>query len=64
MNLMLTSPQTTLGIQESGTWPKVSGKTGPSKDLDWPAPTVIFPELAQCAFLNYSVDYYLNSNRG
>ncbi|KAK5132552.1 hypothetical protein LTR08_008869 [Meristemomyces frigidus] len=49
---------TTQGVQASGQWEPVSGKTGPSKILDWPSPSVIFPDLPQCAFLNYSITYY------
>ncbi|KAK0280728.1 hypothetical protein LTR35_007754 [Friedmanniomyces endolithicus] len=49
---------TTQGVRESGPWPPVSSKTGPTKQLDWPAPTVEFPDLPQCAFLNYSINYY------
>ncbi|TKA61436.1 hypothetical protein B0A55_11600 [Friedmanniomyces simplex] len=49
---------TTQGVRESGPWQPVSSKTGPTKKLDWPAPTVIFPDLPQCAFLNYSIEYY------
>lgn len=55
---------TTQGVRASGPWSEVTSKTGPSKNLDWPAPTVEFPELPQCAWLNYSISYYLDSNRG
>ncbi|KAK3677710.1 hypothetical protein LTR78_002560 [Recurvomyces mirabilis] len=50
---------TTQGVRESGPWLPVNSKTGPTKKLDWPSPTVTFPDLAQCAFLNYSINYYL-----
>ncbi len=55
---------TTQGVKVSGPWSEVSSKTGSTKNLDWPAPTVEFPDLPQCAFLNYSIGYYLDSNRG
>ncbi|KAK3108009.1 hypothetical protein LTR53_017851, partial [Teratosphaeriaceae sp. CCFEE 6253] len=37
---------TTAGVKASGSWNPVNSKTGPTKDLDWPAPTVQFPDLA------------------
>ncbi len=55
---------TTQGVQQSGPWNEVSSTTGPTKELNWPAPTVEFPDMPQCAFLNYSITYYLDSNRG
>ncbi|KAK4541604.1 hypothetical protein LTR36_007901 [Oleoguttula mirabilis] len=51
---------TTTGVQESGPWLAVSSKTGPTKILDYPAPTVEFPDMPQCAFLNYSITYYVD----
>ncbi|KAK3715664.1 hypothetical protein LTR37_006889 [Vermiconidia calcicola] len=55
---------TTAAVEEGGAWEEVQSKTGPTKALDYPALTVEFPDLPQCAFLNYSISYYLNSNRG
>ena len=52
-------PQTTKGVKESGPWEEIRGKTGPTKALDYPAPTVEFPDMQQCLFLNYSISYYL-----
>ncbi len=51
-------------MKESGPWEQVRGEKGPTKALDYPAPTVDFPDLAQCVFLNYSITDYLESNRG
>ncbi|KAK2813716.1 hypothetical protein FQN50_000114 [Emmonsiellopsis sp. PD_5] len=48
------------GIQESGPWLPVSGKTGPAKSLDYPARTGDFPDLAQCAWLKYPITFYLD----
>ncbi|KAK5109734.1 hypothetical protein LTR62_006574 [Meristemomyces frigidus] len=50
----------TQGVRESGPWQPVNSKTGPTKQLDFPAPTVQFPDLAQCTFLNYTLEYYFN----
>ncbi|EMC91380.1 hypothetical protein BAUCODRAFT_80219 [Baudoinia panamericana UAMH 10762] len=53
---------TTQGVQQSGPWFPVNSQTGPTKQLDFPSPTVQFPDLAQCAFLNYSINYYFQPN--
>nr|OQO20356.1 hypothetical protein B0A51_12020 [Rachicladosporium sp. CCFEE 5018] len=53
----------TIGVQQSGPWLPVQSETGPTKDLDYPAKTQIFPDLAQCTFLNYTLAYYLNGGR-
>ncbi|GAB1726935.1 hypothetical protein NU195Hw_g2851t1 [Hortaea werneckii] len=50
----------TAGVEESGPWLPVHGENGPSKVLNFPAPTVEFPDMPQCAFLNYSISYYLD----
>ncbi|KAK3699485.1 hypothetical protein LTR37_016442 [Vermiconidia calcicola] len=55
---------TIAAVKEGGAWEEVQSKTGPTKALDYPALTVEFPDLPQCAFLNYSIGYYLDSNRG
>ncbi|EXJ87912.1 esterase/lipase [Capronia coronata CBS 617.96] len=47
------------GVQESGLWDKVSSDTGPIKHLDYPALTGTFVDVPQCAWLNYSLSYYL-----
>lgn len=47
-------------IRETGSWDPVSSDQGPAKQLEYPSPTVVFPELKQCAFLNYSISYYLD----
>lgn len=46
-------------VRETGTWEPVSSVAGPAKKLDYPSPTVQFPDVEQCAFLNYSLNYYL-----
>lgn len=45
--------------EESGPWLPVTSNKGPSKSLDAVSRTVEFPELEQCAWLNYSISYYL-----
>lgn len=46
-------------VRKTGSWDPVSSDQGPTKQLDYPSPTVNFPDLQQCAFLNYSMSYYL-----
>lgn len=50
---------TLAAVRETGTWDPVQGERGPAKQLDYPARTIDFPEVEQCAFLNYSLSYYL-----
>jgi carboxylesterase type B len=47
-------------IQKTGPWEKVSGDEGKIKLLDYPSVTSGFLDVEQCAFLNYSLPYYLN----
>lgn len=47
-------------VEDSGPWEPVSSSTGPAKGLDAVSRTINFPELEQCAFLNYSISYYLD----
>lgn len=51
---------TLAAVREAGAWDPVSGDMGPAKRLDYPAETISFPEVLQCAFLNYSLSYYLD----
>lgn len=51
---------TLAAVRQTGTWDPVSGDSGPAKQLDYPALTIDFPEVQQCAFLNYSLSYYLD----
>ncbi|KIX99777.1 uncharacterized protein Z520_04413 [Fonsecaea multimorphosa CBS 102226] len=52
--------RTLQGVQESGPWDKVSNATGPIKHLNYPmAASGPFVDLPQCAWLNYSINYYL-----
>ena len=53
-----------MAVRQSGPWPEVSSRTGPTKALDDVSPTVPFPDQPQCDFLNYTISYYLDSNRG
>lgn len=46
-------------VREAGNWDPVSDEKGPAKILDWPSPTVDFPDLEQCVFLDYGLSYYL-----
>ncbi len=52
--------KTLQGVQSAGPWDKVANATGPIKHLDYPASTGTFVDLPQCAWLNYSISYYLD----
>lgn len=47
-------------VQDSGRWEPISSQKGPTKTLDWRAKTAEFPDLEQCAWLNYTILYYLD----
>lgn len=47
-------------IEKTGPWVQVSGKQGPIKLLDYPSVSSPFLDVPQCAFLNYSISYYLD----
>lgn len=51
---------------QSGPWNPVGrgSREGPIRRLDWPPQTSQYLEQDQCTYLNYSLDYYINSNRG
>lgn len=51
---------TLAAVRETGTWDPVTSDAGPAKQLDYPAETISFLEVPQCAFLNYSLSYYLD----
>jgi carboxylesterase type B len=46
-------------VENSEPWEKVSSDTGPMRHLDYPSFSTDFGDLPQCAFLNYSISYYL-----
>ena len=60
LNIRGRSYQKTLqAVQETGPWEKIQDENGPIKFLDYPARTGDFVDKPQCAWLNYSLDYYL-----
>lgn len=46
-------------VKKTGAWDAVSGSNGPMRLLDYPAVASSFIDVPQCAFLNYSLSYYL-----
>ncbi|KAL1966332.1 hypothetical protein VTN77DRAFT_4685 [Rasamsonia byssochlamydoides] len=59
--LQVRGYQTTLeGIQQAGPWNPVGSSTGPIQLMDYPSRQAPFQDLEQCAFLNYSITYYLD----
>ncbi|MCJ1313970.1 hypothetical protein MMC25_007650 [Agyrium rufum] len=50
--------KTLQAIQETGTWEQVDTATGPMRLIDYPATEATFQDLPQCAFLNYSINYF------
>ena len=50
---------TLAAITKNGPWEPVSDDQGPIELLDYPSTRATFQDLPQCAFLNYSISYYL-----
>ena len=50
---------TVAAIQKTGPWNPVKNAQGPIELLDYPSTRATFQDLPQCAFLNYSISYYL-----
>ncbi|KAF2835948.1 putative carboxylesterase [Patellaria atrata CBS 101060] len=50
-------------IERTGPWLPVKGAEGPIKLFDYPSYSSSFIDVPQCAFLNYSVSYYLEGGR-
>lgn len=46
---------------ETGPWEAIGGADGPIRVLNWPSRASGFIDKPQCAFLNYSITYYLDS---
>ena len=51
-------------VTQSGDWTAVQGDQGSIELLDYPSHSSGFVDVDQCAYLNYSISYYLDSNRG
>jgi len=47
----------------TGAWLEVQGTQGPIRRLDFPATADSFVDVPQCAFLNYSLSYYLDGGK-
>jgi hypothetical protein len=45
---------------QTGPWEEVSGMQGPIRVMNWPAVAAGFVDVEQCAFLNYSLSYYVD----
>jgi hypothetical protein len=50
-------------VLKGGRWDEVSGTDGPMKLLDYPALSSGFQDVPQCAFLNYSLSYYVDGGK-
>ena len=50
-------------VMKGGRWDEVSGTQGPMKLLDYPSFSSGFQDVPQCAFLNYSLSYYVDGGK-
>ncbi|KAE8449913.1 hypothetical protein EG329_007390 [Mollisiaceae sp. DMI_Dod_QoI] len=50
-------------IEKTGPWQEVTSTQGSMKLMDYPAVTSSFLDVPQCAFLNYSLSYYLEGGK-
>lgn len=46
-------------VEKTGPWNAVANDQGPIERLDYPSTPSSFIDLPQCAFLNYSINYFL-----
>jgi hypothetical protein len=44
----------------TGPWEEVKDENGPIRLMNYPATSRSFIDVPQCAFLNYSLSYYLD----
>jgi carboxylesterase type B len=51
-------------VKKTGSWTQITSDKGPMRLLDYPSVSATFQDLPQCKYLNYSISYYLDSNRG
>ena len=47
-------------VEHTGRWASIRGEDGPIRLLNYPSIDSGFLDVPQCAFLNYSLSYYLN----
>ena len=47
----------------TGPWLEVQGEQGPIRRMNYPATADSFIDVPQCAFLNYSLSYYLDGGK-
>ncbi|KAF3941834.1 Cholinesterase [Dactylella cylindrospora] len=50
-----------VGVELSGRWSEVRGKSGPIMLIDFPARSSSYVDVEQCAWLGYPLDYYLTN---
>ena len=50
-------------IEKTGPWDAVRGDQGPIRRIDYPAVASTFIDVPQCAWLNYSLSYYLEGGK-
>jgi len=55
--------KTIQAVKNSGSWNPISADTGPIMQMDYPSFTSNFVDLPQCAWLQYSIEYYLEGGR-
>ena len=51
---------TLAAVDQTGRWADIRGNGGPIRLLDYPSVESGFVDVPQCAFLNYSLSYYLD----
>lgn len=51
-------------VEQTGPWNPIQGTQGPIRLLDYPSVSAPFQDVPQCTWLNYTLSYYLDANRG
>ncbi|KFZ08225.1 hypothetical protein V502_09478 [Pseudogymnoascus sp. VKM F-4520 (FW-2644)] len=52
--------ETLHAVQQTGQWKQIKDENGPIRLLDYPSVSSGFVDVPQCAFLNYSLSYYVD----
>ncbi|KAL5345425.1 hypothetical protein ACLOAV_009797 [Pseudogymnoascus australis] len=55
--------ETLHAVRQTGKWKQIKDENGPIRLLDYPSVSSGFVDVPQCAFLNYSLSYYVDGGQ-
>jgi len=50
-------------VRQTGRWEQVKSSDGPIRYFDWPCTADPFTDTAQCRWLGYPIEYYLEGGK-